>query len=117
MIEKTLIYLNAFSSKRIDILNDMFSDDIVLYDWETKYIGKHLVLQANKNIFESFSMIQVNPINIINNNKKLVVAAQIEIIFNNEKQKPLYVVDIITYNDNHKIKSIIAYNRNFNKNS
>ena len=34
-----------------------------------------------------------------------------------EKQKPLYVVDIITYNDNHKIKSIIAYNRNFNKNS
>jgi len=115
MIEKTLIYLNAFSSKRIDVLDNIFSDDIVLYDWENKYIGKDLVLQENKNIFESFSVIQVNPINIINNNETLVVAAQIEIIFNNDKQKPLHVVDIITYDDSHKIKSIVAYNRNFNK--
>ena len=117
MIEKTLIYLDAFSSKRIDILNDMFSDDIVLYDWETKYIGKDSVLQANKDIFKSFSTIKVNPINIIDNKEKLVVAAQIEITFNNDEQKPLYVVDVITYDDNYKIKSIVAYNRNFNKNS
>ena len=40
-------YLNAFGSKDIDKLSDLYSDDVTLRDWETTITGKDNLLKAN----------------------------------------------------------------------
>ena len=98
-------YFERFSNKDLEGLENLFSDDVILQDWDILAKGKKEVIDANKNIFDS-----VNSISLILNNLYLdgrVAICLIEIIVNNEEA--LKVIDIIKFNDEKKIIEISAY--------
>lgn len=100
-------YFDNFEKKDIAALSDMFDDNIFLFDPIIKRIdGKSSVIKANKKIFDSCSKIQFTKKNIYVDQSKMVASGEVE--FYCDKTK-INVVDIITYNEDLKIKSIIAY--------
>ena len=98
-------YFEAFSNKNIDLLDSMFSPNIVLKDWDIYAEGKSQVLEANKKIFDSLDSIDVSPVKLYEEGN--VVVAELEILIN--KEEVIYVVDIIKYNKDNKIIGIRAY--------
>ena len=98
-------YFEIFSNKDIQGLENLFSDDVFLQDWDILVEGKKQVLDANKNIFDSIDSISVTLNNLYLD--ELVAICLIEIIINNEGT--LKVIDIIKFNDENKIIEISAY--------
>ena len=101
-------YFKLFSEKNIIELSNLFSNDVVLRDWEVSVNGKESVMTINKNIFDSFKSIDVKPIFMYEDRNTIISELVIE-LDNNEK---IYVVDIISFNKQNKIKSIKAYKGN-----
>jgi len=100
-----ITYFETFSNKDIKGLENLFSDDVFLQDWNILAKGKKQVLDANKNIFDSVESISVTLNNLYLD--KLVAICLIEIIINNEET--LKVIDIIKFNDENKIIEVSAY--------
>ena len=98
-------YFEIFSNKDIKGLENLFSDDVFLQDWDILAKGKKQVLDANKNIFDSVESISVTLNNLYLD--ELVAICLIEIIINNEET--LKVIDIIKFNDENKIIEVSAY--------
>ena len=108
MIEKACNYFEAFSNKDLDTLTKLYSEDVSLADWEPLFFdGKEQVLKANKTLFESVEFINITVKRIGLNDKN--VFAEIDILINNTIQ--LFVVDILEFDQDQKIKSIRAYKR------
>lgn len=105
LIEISKDYFNLFSQKNLKKLSDLFSDDIVLQDWDNFATGKSKVIETNNKIFQSVDTINVKISKIYND--KNVVIAELEIVINNHEN--LTVVDIISFDNDQKIKSIRAY--------
>ena len=74
-------------------------------DWENKAEGKTEVLEVNKKIFDIVKTINVLPLQLNKIGKK--VYCELEIIINNEEK--IFVLDVITINDDFKISNIDAY--------
>ena len=98
-------YFEIFSNKDIKGLENLFSDDVILQDWDILVEGKKQVLDANKNIFDSVESISVTLNNLYLD--KLVAICLIEIIINN--QETIKVIDITKFNHENKIIEISAY--------
>lgn len=108
MIEKACNYFEAFSNKDLDTLAELYSEDVSLADWEPLFFdGKEQVLDANKTLFESLESVNIVVKRIGSNDKN--VFAEIDILINDATQ--LFVVDILEFDQNQKIKSIRAYKR------
>ena len=105
LLGKCNYYFKVFSKKKIDELSELFSDDITLRDWENNTSGKTEVLNINKKIFNNVESINVVPINLYKNENKII--AELEIIINGKEK--ILVVDIISFNNDGKIKSIKAF--------
>ena len=60
MKEVVVNYFNIFSNKDLNGLEEAFSDEVILKDWDILAIGKKEVLAANKNIFDNVQTISVN---------------------------------------------------------
>lgn len=101
-------YFAAFSNKDIDGLSSMFTDDVILKDWENSAQGRAVVLAVNKDIFDAVDTIEIKVINLAENPLNTLMFAEIEVIINNDVK--LNVVDIIKFN-NGKISEILAYKR------
>ena len=101
-----LKYFSAFSIKNIEIISELFSEDIVLIDWNIHEIGKENVIKANRDIFNSVEEIKVIPI-MFYSNSETSFAVQIEIQIN--KGQIIRVIDLIEFDINSKIKKIVAY--------
>jgi len=98
-------YFEIFSNKDIKGLDNIFSDDVILQDWEILAKGKKQALDVNKNIFNSVESISVTLNDLYLD--ELVAVCLIEIIINNEEI--LKVIDIIKFNDESKIIEVSAY--------
>jgi hypothetical protein len=98
-------YFKAFSNKDIRCLEALFSNEIVLKDWEIFAKGKKEVLLANKNIFDSVDTISADlkELYLVD----VVAICLVEITIN--KVDILKVVDIIKFNDNKQIEEISAF--------
>jgi hypothetical protein len=101
-------YFARFSEKDLLALSEMFSETVTLRDWEIHRTGKEDVLGANRNIFDNVKTIQVMPLAMYEENQTVV--AELEIIING--QDKLFVVDVITFDEEEKIVSIRAYRGN-----
>ena len=100
-------YLIAFSEKRLDRLEYMFADDVILQDWDILATGKKAVLEANKNIFDNVGNIIINIDNFSEDRSDSnLIFAQLEVIIDMELIK---VVDVIKFDKNGKILKISAY--------
>jgi len=104
--ESVLNYFETFSNKNIDELEKMFSDDIVLIDWNFYSTGKELVVKDFKTIFQDVDTIQVTPVKFYSRSDA-DYAVQIEILVNG--QETLEVIDTLKFNDDGLINYIEAY--------
>ena len=97
-------YFETFSRKDLDGLAVMFTDDVVLRDWERSAEGKIDMLAANKAIFDAVDTITVTPLALYEDGN--TVTAEIEVLVNDNTK--LLVVDVITF-EGDKISSLRAY--------
>ncbi len=97
-------YFETFSRKDLPGLAVMFTDDVVLRDWERSASGKVDMLAANKAIFDAVDTITVTPLALYEDGN--TVTAEIEVLVNGDTK--LLVVDVITF-DGDKISSLRAY--------
>ena len=104
----TLKYFKDFSSKDISSLKEVFANDIVLRDWEIEAKGIDSVIKANQNIFDNVISIFVDPQNLYQ--EENIVIGELKIVINDSEI--IYVVDLIEFNEDNKIKRIFAYKGN-----
>ena len=97
-------YFTTFSSKDINGLDVMFTDDVVLRDWETSAVGRTDVLAANQVIFDGVETIEVTPLAIYQ--EMDTITAELSLLI--DGTDTLLVVDVITFVDG-KISNIRAY--------
>jgi hypothetical protein len=105
LLDKALEYFTTFSEKDTDGLRSMFSEDVVLRDWEIMANGIDEVVDVNQNIFDSIDTILAIPIRVYDNQNTIV--AELEITINGEET--ILVTDILEFDKNEKIKEIRAY--------
>ena len=98
-------YFILFSEKKIKELSELFSDEIVLKDWNIFVAGKKDVLTSIENIFNNVKTIGAYPINYYEEGN--TVCCEISIIIN-DKEK-IDAIDVITFDNLIKIKKIKAY--------
>tara|TARA_Y100001973_G_C5040232_1_gene252414 strand:- start:296 stop:628 length:333 start_codon:yes stop_codon:yes gene_type:complete len=101
-------YFSKFEQKDLEGLSDMFHENVSLKDWNICVDGKQSVLDANADIFNSVGELRVNVENLYISD--MTVVAELSIYVNNDPALP--VVDIINFNSDMKIKSIVAYRGN-----
>lgn len=89
-------------------LEKMFSENVILRDWELYAEGKAEVLAANKKIFEAVESIFVLPIKLYQDEN--VITAELRITINNNET--LLVTDVIVYDEDEQISAIRAYKGN-----
>jgi len=106
--EITLKYFKDFSSKDISSLKEVFANDMVLRDWEIEAKGIDAVIKANQNIFDNVISIFVDPQNLYQEGN--IVIGELKIVINDSEI--IYVVDLIEFNEENKIKRIFAYKGN-----
>jgi len=112
MEEKLKQYFETFSNKDLDGLAEMFSDDVILTDWDIYEIGKENVLNANKRIFDSVDNISVHPYCYYGGNNSYAVEIAIEVTSKgSDNIEELQVVDVITFDENGLIDCIKAYKK------
>jgi ketosteroid isomerase-like protein len=97
-------YFEIFSRMDANGLESIFSDDIVLRDWEQASIGKVDVIASNQKLFQSVTSIQVDPVQLYQDENTVV--AELIVTINNETR--LLVTDVLTFTGD-KISSIKAY--------
>ena len=105
VLDKALEYFTTFSEQDSKGLRSMFSDDVVLRDWEIMANGIDEVVDVNQNIFDSIDTILAIPIRVYDNQNTIV--AELEITINDEET--ILVTDILEFDENEKIKEIRAY--------
>ena len=98
-------YLELFSNKNLDKLEEMYDDNIILKDWNGVWKGKKEVLNMNNNLFQDAKSLQVNIKQIHQTENRTY--CHIDIKVNDDK---LDVLDVIDWNENYKISKIEAFN-------
>ena len=127
-IQQLRKYFQAFADKNIEVLTEMFTDNIILIDWNNTFTGKDQVVNEVQGIFANFKTIKLevtdifSSLNIINADRGETTvsipkddsfACEIVIVF--DDLEPLYIMDLIEFDDEGRIKKLTAYNRNFGK--
>jgi len=104
LIDRTKRYFELFSTKNVKGLeNEIYSDDVHLRDWNGEWKGKQAVLEMNENLFVNDFTIEVEDIKQAD--ETTIVMFTLHIADTTYK-----VVDIIDWDENGKIKRILAYN-------
>ena len=100
-------YFEAWGKKDIKTVSSLFSDSIMLKDWNISCVGKENVVAANAQIFNDVEDldVEINCISHIDNK----IIADITVKAN---QDSIPVIDIIEFDQQAKIKSITAYRGN-----
>jgi hypothetical protein len=104
MTENAISYFNAFKSKNLESLSNLYDDKIKLLDWNGEWNGKEDVLNMNSNLFElefEFSMTNVETYPDTG-----ITKCYMQIKFENET---IDLIDNIFWNDSNKIIVIDAY--------
>ena len=104
--EKCELYFDLFSKMDIKGLSELFSDDIILQDWEIYANGKIEVLEANKNIFDNVETINIELVNQSSVNQSIVFN---QILIEIDSKETIKVVDVIKFNEGGLITKIEAY--------
>jgi hypothetical protein len=97
-------YFRNFSNKNLNELEKIFSDDILLKDWDRSVSGKKEVLATIQDLFDSIDTISINIKEFYLHDP--VTICVIEVIVNNKTK--LNVIDLIKFNKK-KIIEISAY--------
>ena len=101
------MYFQSFCKKDTVSLEVLFSDSIILTDWEVQVVGKQNVLDFNQRFFNSVDTIRIDVDKVAVGLDTVI--AEIKIIINNSIS--VAVVDVIEFDQDNKIKQVRAYKR------
>jgi len=102
-----LLYFRCFCKKDVASLEVLFSDSIVLKDWDVEIIGKQNVLDFNQRFFNSVDHIRIDVDKVAMGLDTVI--AEIAVIIDNKIVGA--VVDVIEFDQDNKIKEIRAFKR------
>ena len=103
--QKLKHYLKCYENKDLELISSMFSEDITLRDWKISVSGYEKALAETRKNFKNAESLSISILNVMENDH--TVSAELKIVVNNEEV--LYVVDVLTFNDEGLISSIRAY--------
>lgn len=101
-IEKTKKYFDAFSSKDLNKLSEIYSDKVCLIDWDGTSVGSKNVLDVNEVLFKHDFQLKV--LDIVQHDDRTFNTLLIEI-----GGETLEVMDVIKFGKDSKIEYIRAY--------
>lgn len=108
-------YFESFSNQNIEDLRELYSEDIILKDWNISVEGKENVIKANMDIFKNIPNLKIDVERIISQNNSdcespCAFACQIKIHI--DENTSIDVCDIIDVDiETMTIKSIVAYKK------
>lgn len=103
--EHLLAYLRHYSHRDLDRVSSMFAEDVTLRDWNISVVGKAAAVAETSRNFESCRSIEIEALGIYEGGD--TVAGELRIVVDGVTE--LYVVDVISFDPDGKIKSIRAY--------
>lgn len=103
--QQFFIYLNLYAAKDLANISDLFSEEITLRDWNISVSGKAAAVAETRKNFESAHSIVIEPLHLYEATG--AVAGELRITVN--ETEILHVMDVLTFDDAGKIKSIRAY--------
>jgi len=101
---KTQEYFNAFSSKDVKKLSQLYSPTIRLVDWDIDITGREEVLNANSELFNLDFELTLH--NVYQSGERTFNEITITI-----GDDVLEIMDVITFNQSNQIENITAYKR------
>jgi hypothetical protein len=101
---KTQEYFNAFSSKDVKKLSQLYSPIIRLVDWDIDITGREEVLNANSELFNLDFELTLH--NVYQSGERTFNEITITI-----GDDVLEIMDVITFNQSNQIENITAYKR------
>jgi hypothetical protein len=97
--------LGAYEAKDIEFIASLFSSDVLLRDWNHEVVGRTAAIREFTKNFEEAQQLSIKVLRIFGS--EAGVAAEVEIVVNNSEV--LRVIDVISFNVDSKITSIISY--------
>ena len=101
------MYFQSFCKKDTASLEVLFSDSILLTDWDVLIIGKQNVLNFNQQFFNRVNNIRIDVDKVAVGLDTVI--AEIKVVIDNVVVAA--VVDVIDFDQDNKIKEIRAYKR------
>ena len=98
-------YLRAYSAKDLRAVSAMFADDVALRDWKISVVGKNAAISETAKNFEAADAIDIEILQT--HESKNTIAGELRITVDGDEV--LYVVDVVTFTAEGKIRSIRAY--------
>lgn len=98
-------YLEAYAAKNLELVSAMFADDIQLRDWKISVSGKATAVAETRKNFASARSIAIEILRTCESDD--TVAGELRILVDNTEV--LYVVDVVSFNQEGKINAIRAY--------
>ena len=114
-LEVVNTYFDAFRKKDLQVLRNLYSEDVMLDEWGTIYSGKDEVLEQNEILFTEHEKVALY---VLNQSSKetsegAVVFNEIEVMLwtvqTDPVAKSIPVIDIVTVNTDGLIVSVRAF--------
>jgi len=102
-----LMYFQSFCKKDTASLEVLFSDNVMLTDWDVQVVGKENVINFNQRFFNSIDTIRIDVEKVAVGLNTVI--AEIKVIINNKIVGS--IVDVIDFDQDNKIKEVRAYKR------
>jgi hypothetical protein len=100
-----IAYLDAYAEKNLQKVSEMFADTIVLRDWKISVSGKEAATAETRKNFQAVDSIDIEVLNLYESSDG--IAGELKIMI--DKSETIFVVDVLSYDELGKIKSIHAY--------
>lgn len=103
--EQFLAFLKHYADRNIESISAMLSDDITLRDWNIAVVGKAAVLAETARNFAAAQSIVIQVLHVYESTD--AVAGELKITL--DAKIELFVVDVIAFDTDGRVKSIRAY--------
>ncbi len=100
------LYFDYWNRHDLELLKSLFSNNIILEDWDVKYHGLDSVIDANKKIFQKDPSIKIKVIEVFEKKNEFAVSIDVFIL----DKKVLSVIDLIKI-ENGFISSVKAFKK------
>ena len=103
--DQFVAYLTHYANKDIARISEMLAEDVTLRDWKISVSGKASVIAETEKNFQAADTVAIEILHLYQEEQG--VAAELRIIV--DGKDILYVVDVVTFNTDGKIKAIRAF--------
>lgn len=103
--EKFIHYIQSYAAKDINAVTKLFAENITLRDWKISVQGKAMAVAETEKNFANAQSIEIDILSLMVSETE--VAGELKIVVDGNEE--LYVVDVLSFNDQGQINAIRAY--------